>query len=75
MRRIPVLLLQLALCVAFGLDALVWAEDAGAKTPAKQLADGTIQLSARQATIHGHTAYVRSRSPHGQQRYLHLDQS
>ena len=27
----------------------------------KQLADGTIQLPARQATIHGRTAYLRSR--------------
>ena len=65
MRRISAMLFQLTLCVAFGLDALVWAKDAAEKTPAEQLADGTVQLPARQATIHGRTAYVLTRSPLG----------
>ena len=62
MRRTSAALFQIAVCVAFCSDAAVWAEDAGTKAPAKQLADGTISLSARQVTIHGHTAYLRSRS-------------
>jgi alpha-mannosidase len=34
-------------------------EDAAAKAVAAQQADGTIQLAAREATIHGKTVYVR----------------
>ena len=45
MRRILAALLQAVMCVAFCSDVCIWAEDAGGKAPATQLAGGTILLS------------------------------